>query len=85
MFNFEDLQCGEEADFRHFWRSLKQRILKNLQDLPEEAEIVLDAACSSVIYIIKKTPDISDAIKLEWINIILEDRKKDNLLDNWWN
>jgi hypothetical protein len=93
--NGEEIQNGDEflvikkteEEFEKIWKFVKQNAIKKLLDLPQEAEIILEAIRSSMIYAIKTMPisdSFSDEVRDRWIKVILEDKDKDEHLENWW-
>lgn len=82
----EDYNEKGELNFRYIWKSFKTRSLRNLKDLPEEAAIILETARTSMINLIKSAPCevLTDSQKEEMIKVILEDKNKDEILENWW-
>ena len=81
----DDFNEKGELNFRHLWKSQKAALLVNLKDLPREAAIILDAARSSMLHMIRTFDVLTDEQKEEWISVIMEDKELDELLENWWH
>lgn len=80
----EDFNERGELNFLFTWKYTKANLLRNLKDLPQEAAIILETARTSMISLIKSCGDLTNEQKDEWINVILEDKRKDEILENWW-